>query len=60
VSYDSIEVLAEFAEKRKIAFPLLSDLGSKTMTAYGLLNKEAKGEAEGIPYPGSSVIDSKP
>jgi peroxiredoxin len=36
---------------------LLSDAGSKTITDYGLLNKEAKGKAEGIPYPGTIVID---
>jgi peroxiredoxin len=38
---------------------LLSDAGSKTIAAYGLLNKEAKGRAEGIPYPGTLVIDQK-
>ena len=57
VSYDSVEVLADFADKHKITFPLLSDSGSKTITAYGLLNKEAKGKAEGIPYPGTMIID---
>jgi peroxiredoxin len=50
-------VLAGFAKKAKITFPLLSDSGSKTITAYGLLNKEAKGRTEGIPYPGTMVID---
>jgi peroxiredoxin len=57
VSYDAVEVLADFADKRKITFPLLSDVGSKTITAYGLLNKEAKGKGAGIPYPGTMVID---
>jgi peroxiredoxin len=57
VSYDAVEVLAGFAAKHKITFPLLSDAGSKTIAAYGLLNKEAKGRAEGIPYPGTVVID---
>jgi peroxiredoxin len=50
-------VLARFTEKQKITYPLLSDAGSKTITAYGLLNKEAKGKTEGIPYPGTVVID---
>jgi peroxiredoxin len=50
-------VLARFAEKRKITFPLLSDVGSKTISAFGLLNKEVKGSAAGIPYPGTVVID---
>jgi peroxiredoxin len=52
-----VEVLARFADRRKITFPLLSDPDSKTITAYGLLNKEAKGKAAGIPYPGTMVLD---
>jgi peroxiredoxin len=35
---------------------LLSDPESKTIMAYGLLNKDAKGRTEGIPYPGTMVI----
>jgi peroxiredoxin len=50
-------VLADFAGKAKITFPLLSDPGSKTIIAYGLLNKEVKGKIEGIPYPGTMLID---
>ena len=56
ISYDSVEVLAKFADRRKITFPLLSDPDSKTIRAYGLLNKEAKGKVEGIPYPGTMLI----
>ena len=59
ISYDPVEVLAKFADKRKITFPLLSDPGSKTIRAYGLLNKEAKGRTEGIPYPGTVLIDKE-
>ena len=36
---------------------MLSDAGSKTIIAYGLLNKDAKGKTEGIPYPGTMLID---
>ena len=57
ISYDSVDVLAKFTEKRKITYPLLSDSGSKTITAYGLLNREAKGKAQGIPYPATIVLD---
>ena len=32
-------------------------MGSKTIAAYGLTNKEAKGRAEGVPYPGTILID---
>jgi peroxiredoxin Q/BCP len=59
ISYDPVEVLAKFSNKNKITFPLLSDFGSKTITAYSLLNKEAKGKAEGIPYPATIVLDRK-
>lgn len=57
ISYDSVEVLAKFAGQRKITFPLLSDPDSKTITAYGLLNRDAKGKTAGIPYPGTMVVD---
>jgi peroxiredoxin len=51
-------VLAKFAEKRTITFPLLCDSDSKTIRFYGLLNTEAKGSrVEGIPYPGMILID---
>ena len=50
-------MLARFADKRKITFPLLSDPGSKTITAYSVLNTDAKGRTEGIPFPGTMVID---
>jgi peroxiredoxin len=56
--HDSVEVLARFAAKHKITFPLLSDTNSKTIKMYGVLNEEAKGgRAEGIPYPGTMLID---
>jgi peroxiredoxin len=57
ISYDSVEVLAGFAAKSKITFRLLSDPGSKSIIAYGLLNKEARGKTEGIAYPGTMLLD---
>ena len=59
VSYDSVDALKKFANERKIAFPLLSDEGSKTIDAYGLRNKEVKAgtRVDGVPYPGIFVID---
>jgi peroxiredoxin len=59
ISYDSVKVLSSFAEKRQITFPLLSDPGSKTIDAYGIRNKEAKGMAAGVPYPGTFILDKK-
>jgi peroxiredoxin len=56
-SYDKPEVLARFAERRKITFPLLSDPDSTVIKAFGLLNKEARGKAAGVPYPGTFLLD---
>ncbi len=38
ISYDSRDILAAFAKQRGITFPLLSDAGSATIKAYGILN----------------------
>jgi peroxiredoxin len=57
ISYDPVPTLATFADRRKVTFPLLSDPGSKTIRAYGVLNAEGKGRTEGVPYPGTFVID---
>jgi peroxiredoxin len=37
LSYDSVETLAHFAQTRGITYPLLSDQGSRTISALGLL-----------------------
>ncbi|MPY86899.1 MAG: redoxin domain-containing protein [Luteitalea sp.] len=60
ISYDSREVLADFAERRNITFPLLSDPGSKTIKAYELLNTtiEPSDDNYGIPFPGTLVLDA--
>jgi peroxiredoxin len=59
VSYDSVEVLAKFATQSKITYPLLSDPDSKAITAYDVLNKEAKGKLAGIPYPATMLLDAE-
>ena len=59
ISYDSPEILKAFAEKHAITFPMLSDTGSKTITAWGLLNEDATGRTAGIPHPGTYVIDPR-
>jgi peroxiredoxin len=59
ISYDSVDVLKKFAADREITFPLLSDPDSKTITAYGILNKEATGKQAGIAYPGTFIIDKE-
>ena len=57
MSYDSVATLKAFADRQKITFPLLSDEGSKTITAWGILNAAASGRTAGIPYPGTFIID---
>ena len=59
ISYDSPETLAAFSQRFGITFPLLSDVGSRTITAYGILNTvadDALGSSGGDP---SVVADTK-
>ncbi len=59
VSYDSPSILKKFSETAKITFPLLSDPESKVIESYHIVNPTAKGKAEGVPYPGTFIVDSK-
>ena len=71
ISYDSSEVLAAFAEKRGITYPLLSDQGSHTIHSLGLLNEQhlveqhafygiqTRDEQRGVAYPGTFVLDER-
>ena len=42
ISYDSEEVLSDFAERRGITFPLLADDDSAVITAYRIVNTAAE------------------
>jgi peroxiredoxin len=57
ISYDTIDVLSKFSEQQKITFPLLSDPDSDTIKAFQLMNAEAKEKIEGVPYPGTVILD---
>ena len=57
ISYDSPEALKRFSDKAKITFPLLSDPGWKTIDAYHIRNEAARGKAEGVPNPGTFILD---
>lgn len=59
ISYDEPSVLQAFAKKAKIQFRLLSDPESKTIEAYHVLNREAPSRIEGIPHPGTFVVDKR-
>jgi peroxiredoxin len=41
----------------KITFPLLSDPESQTIDAYHIRNESARGKAEGVPNPGTFILD---
>jgi len=59
ISYDSPAVLADFARRRGITHPLLSDPDSAVIRRFGLLNPEYPpgDRAHGVPYPGTFVLD---
>ncbi len=59
ISYDSALILKRFAEKSSMTFSLLSDAGSKTIEAYGIRNKQAPERWNGIPHPGTFIVDQK-
>lgn len=61
VSYDSPAVLKSFADRTSIAFPLLSDAGSKTIRAYGILNETVPADSAqyGIPHPGTFILNPR-
>ena len=52
-------VLKKFSDQAKITFPLLSDPESKTIDAYHIRNEAAKGKAEGVPNPGTFILDQE-
>lgn len=59
ISYDAVETLKKFADKNEISYLLLSDVGSKTIDAYGIRNTTGKVGTpyDGIPYPGTFLLD---
>lgn len=62
VTYDPVPVLAAFASARDITYPLLSDPGSKTIRAFGILNTTVATDNTmmfGIPFPGTFVLNAK-
>jgi len=61
VSYDPVPVLADFAARRGITFPLLSDSGSAVIKQYGIFNTTVAttNPTYGIPFPGTFIVDAK-
>ena len=59
ISYDSPEILKQFADSRGITFPLIADRDSAIIRSFGILNQsETPGSrGYGIPYPGTFIIN---
>jgi hypothetical protein len=59
ISYDPVATLADFAARRGIRFPLLSDPGSETIRRYGIVNTtvDPKNGSYGYPFPGTFIVD---
>ncbi len=57
ISYDDPKVLKTFSDRMKITFPMLSDPESRTIEAYHIRNPAARGKAEGVPHPGTFILD---
>jgi len=61
ISYDPVSTLSDFAKRRGITFPLLSDPGSETIKRYGILNTtiDPTNELYGYPFPGTFIVDHR-
>jgi hypothetical protein len=59
ISYDAVPTLKDFAERRGITYPLLSDKDSAIIRKFGILNIEVPADSPyiGIPYPGTYIVD---
>lgn len=58
ISYDSQAILADFAKRHKIEFPLLADPDSRVIRSFNVLNTEAKGMDKGMAHPGFFYIEA--
>jgi hypothetical protein len=60
VSYDKRAVLEDFAKRRGITYPLLSDPDSAIIRAFGILNEAAPKNTpfSGIPHPGTYIVSA--
>ena len=59
ISYDSPETLARVRVKHGLTFPLLADVGSRTIDAFGIRNQGAKGRAAGVAHPVLFLLDQQ-
>lgn len=60
ISYDSVAILRDFAHRRGITYPLLSDTDSSIIRRCGVFNEQVapEGRDYGIPHPGIFLVDA--
>jgi peroxiredoxin len=58
ISYDSVDILKYFSDRRKIEFSLLSDPDSQIIRSYKVLNSEGAGRDLGMARPGYFFVDT--
>lgn len=60
ISYDSPAILKNFADRRGIHYPLLSDEDTKVIRAFGVLNETVPQSSPfyGIPHPVTFIVDT--
>ncbi len=60
ISYDSVEILREFAARRGVTFPLLADPDSTIIRRFGLFNEQAEVGSRyyGMAHPGIFLVDA--
>lgn len=59
ITYDAQEVLSKFSDANKIEYPMLADVGSQVIRAFGILNHnvpEGHPMMFGMPFPGDYLI----
>jgi peroxiredoxin len=58
MTYDSQEILADFVNSAGLGFPLLRDVDSEHVNAFGIRNIDYEPDSRfyGIPYPGIVLI----
>lgn len=61
VTYDSPQILAHFARRAGITFPLLGDAKSEAIRAFGILNTNIPADSpfHGVPFPVTYLLDAK-
>jgi hypothetical protein len=59
ITYDSVTILADFAKRKNITLPMLSDPQSKIIRDFGVLNTAVPTDHlwYGVPYPGTFIVD---